>query len=168
MPHRRDECRGPSLFAGLDIRGKSDSRLRAIFEFLGEFRVGSEFGRAAENFFVSRRASVEKSENFCPNVEPCFLLYTSGSTGKPKGLVHTSAGYLLYAQMTVKHVFDLEPSDVFACVADIGWITGHTYVVYGPLANGATTLCFDSHPLYPNAGRYWETVAKYHVTQFYG
>jgi acetyl-CoA synthetase len=123
--------------------------------------------------FADLSKQIHAASSECPIVEmnaedPLFLLYTSGSTGKPKGLVHTTAGYLLYAQMTVKHVFDLESSDVFACVADIGWITGHTYVVYGPLANGATTLCFDSHPLFPNAGRYWETVSKYHVTQFYG
>lgn len=100
--------------------------------------------------------------------DPLFMLYTSGSTGKPKGLLHTTAGYLLYAEMTVRHVFDFQSNDVFGCVADIGWITGHTYVVYGPLANGGTTLCFDSHPLYPDAGRYWDTCQKYGVTQFYG
>lgn len=82
--------------------------------------------------------------------------------------MHTTAGYLLYAQMTVRHVFDFNPDDVFGCVADIGWITGHTYVTYGPLANGGATLCFDSHPLFPDAGRYWETCAKFNVTQFYG
>ena len=97
-----------------------------------------------------------------------FLLYTSGSTGKPKGIVHSTAGYLLFAQMTVKHVFDLQEGDVYACVADIGWITGHTYVVYGPLANGSTTVLFDSHPLFPDAGRYWDCCEKYGVTQFYG
>lgn len=82
-----------------------------------------------------------------------FILYTSGSTGKPKGVAHTTAGYLLYTGMTTKHAFGLEEGDVFACVADVGWITGHSYIVYGPLVNGATTIMFESTPLYPNHGR---------------
>ncbi|XP_068931632.1 acetyl-coenzyme A synthetase 2-like, mitochondrial isoform X2 [Petaurus breviceps papuanus] len=97
-----------------------------------------------------------------------FMLYTSGSTGKPKGLVHTQAGYLLYAAVTHKHVFDFRQGDVFGCVADIGWITGHSYVVYGPLCNGATSVLFESTPVYPNAGRYWETVQRLKINQFYG
>ncbi|XP_063104672.1 acetyl-coenzyme A synthetase 2-like, mitochondrial [Cavia porcellus] len=97
-----------------------------------------------------------------------FMLYTSGSTGTPKGLVHTQAGYLLYAALTHKLVFDYQPGDVFGCVADIGWITGHSYVVYGPLCNGATSVLFESTPVYPNAGRYWETVQRLRVNQFYG
>ncbi|XP_074143811.1 acetyl-coenzyme A synthetase 2-like, mitochondrial isoform X2 [Sminthopsis crassicaudata] len=97
-----------------------------------------------------------------------FMLYTSGSTGKPKGLVHTQAGYLLYAAVTHKHVFDFRQGDVFGCVADIGWITGHSYVVYGPLCNGATSVLFESTPVYPNAGRYWETVERLKINQFYG
>ncbi|KAK2567479.1 Acetyl-coenzyme A synthetase 2-like [Acropora cervicornis] len=87
-----------------------------------------------------------------------FLLYTSGSTGQPKGVVHTQAGYLLYAKLTHKYVFDYHWGDIFGCVADIGWITGHTYVVYGPLANGATTVLFESTPTYPDPGRYWEMI----------
>ncbi|KAK7798291.1 hypothetical protein U0070_014795 [Myodes glareolus] len=97
-----------------------------------------------------------------------FMLYTSGSTGSPKGLVHTQAGYLLYAATTHKLVFDYQPGDVFGCVADIGWITGHSYVVYGPLCNGATTVLFESTPVYPDAGRYWETVQRLKINQFYG
>ncbi|XP_039077743.1 acetyl-coenzyme A synthetase 2-like, mitochondrial isoform X2 [Hyaena hyaena] len=97
-----------------------------------------------------------------------FLLYTSGSTGVPKGLVHTQAGYLLYAALTHRLVFDYRPGDVFGCVADIGWITGHSYVVYGPLCNGATTVLFESTPVYPDAGRYWETVQRLKINQFYG
>ncbi|XP_010623926.1 acetyl-coenzyme A synthetase 2-like, mitochondrial, partial [Fukomys damarensis] len=97
-----------------------------------------------------------------------FMLYTSGSTGSPKGLVHTQAGYLLYAALTHKLVFDYQPGDVFGCVADIGWITGHSYVVYGPLCNGATSILFESTPVYPNAGRYWEMVQRLGVSQFYG
>ncbi|KAB1262307.1 Acetyl-coenzyme A synthetase 2-like; mitochondrial [Camelus dromedarius] len=97
-----------------------------------------------------------------------FLLYTSGSTGKPKGLVHTQAGYLLYAALTHRLVFDYRPGDIFGCVADIGWITGHSYVVYGPLCNGATSVLFESTPVYPDPGRYWETVQRLKITQFYG
>ncbi|XP_065747873.1 acetyl-coenzyme A synthetase 2-like, mitochondrial isoform X1 [Phocoena phocoena] len=97
-----------------------------------------------------------------------FLLYTSGSTGTPKGLVHTQAGYLLYAALTHRFVFDYRPGDVFGCVADIGWITGHSYVVYGPLCNGATSVLFESTPVYPDAGRYWEMVQRLKINQFYG
>ncbi|XP_005866278.2 PREDICTED: acetyl-coenzyme A synthetase 2-like, mitochondrial [Myotis brandtii] len=97
-----------------------------------------------------------------------FLLYTSGSTGKPKGLVHTQAGYLLFAALTHKHVFDYRPGDIFGCMADIGWITGHSYVLYGPLCNGATSVLFESTPVYPDPGRYWEVVQRLKINQFYG
>ncbi|XP_062324435.1 acetyl-coenzyme A synthetase 2-like, mitochondrial [Osmerus eperlanus] len=100
--------------------------------------------------------------------EVLFLLYTSGSTGKPKGLVHTQAGYLLYASLTHRYVFNHHEGDVFGCVADIGWITGHSYVVYGPLSNGGTTVLFESTPVYPDPGRYWEMVQRLKVNQFYG
>ena len=96
-----------------------------------------------------------------------FFLYTSGSTGKPKGILHTTGGYLLYASMTQKYVFDYREGDVYACVADVGWITGHTYIVYGPLCNGGTTVMFESTPLYPDAGRYWDMCQTHKVTQFY-
>lgn len=99
--------------------------------------------------------------------DPLFMLYTSGSTGKPKGLVHTQAGYLLYAAMTQKLVFGYDSNDVFGCLADVGWITGHTYVVYGPLCNGGTSVLFESSPIYPNPGRYWETVQRLKINQLY-
>ncbi len=99
--------------------------------------------------------------------DPLFILYTSGSTGKPKGLLHTTGGYLTYAAMTHKIVFDYRPGDVYCCAADIGWITGHSYIVYGPLANGATTVLFESTPLYPDAGRYWQVVDDLGVSIFY-
>ena len=99
--------------------------------------------------------------------DPLFLLYTSGSTGKPKGVQHNTAGYLLGALMTTKYVFDVHESDVLFTAGDIGWITGHTYVVYGPLLNGATTVVFEGTPAYPNYSRYWEIVDKYQVNQFY-
>lgn len=109
---------------------------------------------------------------YCPPVpvsseDPLFILYTSGSTGKPKGVVHTTAGYLLGTALTVKHIFDTHEDDKFACMADVGWITGHSYIVYGPLMNGITTLIFESTPVYPTASRYWEVVAKHKITQFY-
>ncbi len=99
--------------------------------------------------------------------DPLFILYTSGSTGKPKGVMHTTGGYLVYTSLTHELVFDLRPDDVYFCAADIGWITGHSYIVYGPLANGATTVMFESVPLYPDAGRYWRVVDDLGVTIFY-
>ena len=115
---------------------------------------------------------VDDQDPECPAVEcsaedPLFILYTSGSTGKPKGVVHTCGGYITYTAFTHKTVFDLRPDDVYACVADVGWITGHSYIVYGPLANGATTLMFESTPLYPDAGRYWDMVERHKITIFY-
>jgi acetyl-CoA synthetase len=98
---------------------------------------------------------------------PLFILYTSGSTGKPKGILHTTAGYLLFAKMTTKYVFDLRPEDVYWCTADVGWVTGHSYVVYGPLANGATSLMYEGAPNYPEPDRFWRIVAKYGVTILY-
>jgi len=96
-----------------------------------------------------------------------FILYTSGSTGKPKGVVHTTAGYLLHTALTHKYIFDIHEDDVYWCTADIGWVTGHSYIVYGPLANGATSLMFEGIPTYPDAGRFWQIVEKYKVTVFY-
>ncbi|TPX63534.1 acetate---CoA ligase [Spizellomyces sp. 'palustris'] len=109
---------------------------------------------------------------YCPcepmnGEDPLFMLYTSGSTGKPKGVLHTTAGYLLGVTATTKYIFDLHEDDVHGCMADVGWITGHSYIVYGPLANGVTTILFESIPTYPNAGRYWELVDKHKVTSFY-
>ena len=99
--------------------------------------------------------------------DPLFILYTSGSTGKPKGVVHTSAGYLVYASMTHEHVFDYRDGEVYWCTADVGWVTGHSYIVYGPLANGATTLMFEGVPTWPDASRFWQVVDKHKVSIFY-
>ncbi|MBX2885411.1 MAG: acetate--CoA ligase [Granulosicoccus sp.] len=99
--------------------------------------------------------------------DPLFILYTSGSTGKPKGVLHTSGGYILYAAMTHKYVFDYQDGDIYWCTADVGWVTGHSYIVYGPLANGATTLMFEGIPTYPDSGRFWQVCDKHKVNIFY-
>jgi acetyl-CoA synthetase len=117
-------------------------------------------------------AEMAAAKPYCPYVEvgaedPMFILYTSGSTGKPKGVVHTTGGYLVYASLTHQVTFDYHDGDVFWCTADVGWVTGHSYIVYGPLANGATTLMFEGVPTYPDAGRFWEVCAKHRVNQFY-
>jgi len=99
--------------------------------------------------------------------DPLFLLYTSGSTGKPKAVVHTTAGYMVYVGTTFKYIFDYHDGDIYWSTADIGWITGHSYIVYGPLLNGATSVIFEGIPTYPDASRFWEIIDKYKVTQFY-
>ena len=115
---------------------------------------------------------VAKVSADCPPVEveaehPLFILYTSGSTGKPKGVVHTSGGYLLFASMTHQYVFDYHPGDIYWCTADVGWVTGHSYILYGPLANGATTVMFEGVPTYPTPSRFWDVVDKWKVNTFY-
>ena len=117
------------------------------------------------------QAMLQASE-ICPPVEmaaedPLFILYTSGSTGKPKGILHTTGGYLLYAAITHKHVFNYQDGDIYWCTADIGWITGHSYMIYGPLCNGATTLMFEGVPTYPEADRFWRIIDKHQVNIFY-
>ena len=116
-------------------------------------------------------AMADASDN-CPPEEmdaedPLFILYTSGSTGKPKGVLHTTGGYLLYAAMTTKYTFDLQEDDIYWCTADVGWITGHSYLLYGPLANGATTVFFEGIPNYPDASRFWQVVDKHEISVFY-
>lgn len=115
---------------------------------------------------------IEKASSFCPAEpmdaeDPLFILYTSGSTGKPKGVVHTQAGYLLYASLTHKYVFDIKDQDIYWCSADIGWVTGHSYVLYGPLSNGTTSLMFEGIPNFPDAGRFWKIIEKFGVNIFY-
>jgi acetyl-CoA synthetase len=121
---------------------------------------------------IDLRAEMAAASPVCPPAEvgaedPLFILYTSGSTGKPKGVLHTTGGYIVYAALTHQMTFDYHDGDIFWCTADVGWVTGHSYIVYGPLANGATTVMFEGVPTYPDAGRFWEVIAKHKVTQFY-
>jgi acetyl-CoA synthetase len=126
--------------------------------------------RAGRDLWLEEETAKQRST--CPvewmaAEDPLFILYTSGSTGRPKGVLHTTGGYLVYAAMTHKYVFDYHPDDIYMCAADAGWITGHSYIVYGPLANGATTVMFESIPTYPDAGRYWRIVDDLKVNIFY-
>ena len=125
-----------------------------------------------ENRDVWYQDAMKNASTDCPAAEmdaedPLFILYTSGSTGKPKGVLHTTAGYLLYTAMTHKYVFDYHENDIFWCTADVGWVTGHSYIIYGPLCNGATTLMFEGVPTYPDASRFWQVVDKHKVNTFY-
>ena len=99
--------------------------------------------------------------------DPLFILYTSGSTGKPKGVLHTTAGYLLHASLSHKIIFDVKENDIYWCTADVGWVTGHSYIIYGPLCNGTTTLMFEGVPTFPDASRFWQIVDKFGVNIFY-
>jgi acetyl-CoA synthetase len=135
----------------------------------GSGSVDMEPGRDTWWHHEMARPEIRQRDMFEPmNAEdPLFILYTSGSTGKPKGVLHTSAGYLLWAQKTFEDVFDYRDDDIFWCTADIGWVTGHTYIVYGPLAAGATTLMFEGVPTHPDPGRFWGVVEKYQINSFY-
>ena len=134
-------------------------------------RTGGEVGMTRDRDYWLHEAADSVGTD-CPPEEmgaedPLFILYTSGSTGQPKGVVHTSGGYLVYAAMTHEYVFDYHDGDVFWCTADVGWVTGHSYIVYGPLANGATTVMFEGVPTYPDAGRFWAVCDRHKVNQFY-
>ncbi|XP_045615112.1 acetyl-coenzyme A synthetase, cytoplasmic isoform X2 [Procambarus clarkii] len=137
------------------------------FDDKGNFKVGWN-----SDVDVWWHEAINNMSNECPPVwvdteDPLFMLYTSGSTGKPKGVLHTVGGYMLYVATTFKYTFDYHPEDVYFCTADIGWITGHSYVTYGPMLNNATSVLFEGVPTYPHTGRFWEIIEKYKVTKFY-
>lgn len=154
--------------AACEIAAKAGKAVKTV---LCVKRTGAEIGWDKTRDVWLHEALASVSDD-CPaepmNAEdPLFILYTSGSTGKPKGVLHTTGGYLVWASLTHEAVFDLKEDDVYWCSADVGWVTGHTYIVYGPLANGATTVMFEGVPTYPDASRFWQVCDKHQVTLFY-
>ncbi|MDG1572665.1 acetate--CoA ligase [Robiginitalea sp. M366] len=158
----------------LDLKGIVDAALEdcpGVKSVLVARRTGGEVRmQAGRDHWL--QPLLDEASATCPAEvmdaeDPLFILYTSGSTGKPKGMVHTCAGYMVYTAYTFKNIFQYRQGDIYWCTADIGWITGHSYIVYGPLANGATTVMFEGVPSYPDFGRFWEVVEKHKVNQFY-
>ena len=154
-----------------------DNTDKALSDSFGDTKVlvvrhtGGAIGMQSERDFWYHDLAADVSDD-CPAEEmgaedPLFILYTSGSTGKPKGVLHTTGGYLVYAAMTHQYVFDYHEDDIYWCSADVGWVTGHSYLVYGPLANGATTVMFEGVPTYPDASRFWQVIDKHKVSIFY-
>ncbi len=156
----------------LALKDASGTQLAATIEKVVVLRRANNAIHIEEGRDIWWHREMEAVDANCPAVAmdseaPLFILYTSGSTGKPKGILHTTGGYLLGAAMTTKYVFDLKPSDVYWCTADVGWVTGHSYVVYGPLANGATSFMYEGAPNHPEPDRFWQIVEKYGVTVLY-
>jgi len=158
----------------IDLKGIVDKALEdcpQVKSVLVAERVGNniQMVEGRDHFMAPlvQAASAECQVEVINAEDPLFILYTSGSTGKPKGMVHSCAGYMIYAAYTFKNIFQYQENDVYWCTADIGWITGHSYIVYGPLANGATTVMFEGVPSYPDFGRFWQIVEKHKVNQFY-
>ncbi|WP_417213661.1 acetate--CoA ligase [Bizionia sp.] len=158
----------------IDLKGIVDEALEScdgVKSVLVVKRIHSEISmKAGRDFWLQPlldKASKAGQAEIMKAEDPLFILYTSGSTGKPKGMVHTTAGYMVYTAYTFKNVFQYKEDDVYWCTADIGWITGHSYIVYGPLCNGATTVMFEGVPSYPNFGRFWDIIQKHKINQLY-
>lgn len=157
----------------IDLKKTVDAALESSPSVTNVFvwqRTNKEFKSTKKDVILDKtlhKYSTECEPEVMDAEDPLFMLYTSGSTGKPKGLVHTQAGYLVQASFSHQVIFNYQPNDVFGCLADVGWITGHTYIVYAPLANGGTSVLFESTPTYPNPGRYWETVQRLGINQLY-
>jgi len=158
----------------IDLKGIVDEALSScpdVKNVLVAKRINSDInmkdGRDIWLEPLMKDASTDCPAEIMEAEDPLFILYTSGSTGKPKGMVHSTAGYMVYSAYTFKNIFQYRENDVYWCTADIGWITGHSYIVYGPLANGATTIMFEGVPQYPDYGRFWQIVEKHKVNQFY-
>ena len=156
--------------AAMDLAAKQGVTVKTciVYQRVGDkVSITMQDGRDHWWHDVMETASPECECEWMDSEDPLFILYTSGSTGKPKGVLHTVGGYMVYTAITHKYIFDYHDGDIYWCTADIGWVTGHSYIVYGPLCNGATTVMFEGIPTYPDAGRFWDVVDKYKVNQFY-
>jgi len=156
--------------AAMDLAAKEKVNVKTciVYERVGDkITIDMKSGRDHWWHDVMETASPDCEPEWMDAEDPLFILYTSGSTGKPKGVLHTIGGYMVYTAVTHKYIFDYHDGDVYWCTADIGWVTGHSYIVYGPLCNGATTVMFEGVPTYPDAGRFWDVCDKYQVNQFY-
>ena len=154
----------------MEMAGKMGDEVQSciVFKRVGEaLPVNMQEGRDTWWHDEMASASPECEPEAMDAEDPLFILYTSGSTGKPKGVQHNVGGYMMYCALTHKYIFDYQDGDIYWCTADIGWVTGHSYIIYGPLANGAATIMFEGIPTYPDAGRFWEVIDKYKVNQFY-
>lgn len=158
----------------LDLKSTTDKALESCPTITSSIVVKRTGGKVnwveGKDFWwdeeMAKSEAISKAEEM-DSEDPLFILYTSGSTGRPKGVVHTTGGYMVYSAYTFRNVFQYSEGDIYFCAADIGWITGHSYIVYGPLLEGATTIMFEGIPTYPNAGRYWDIIKKHQVNQFY-
>ncbi len=156
--------------AAMELAAKQGVNVKTcvVYQRVGDkVSINMQSGRDHWWHDVMKEASPQCECEWMDSEDPLFILYTSGSTGKPKGVLHTVGGYMVYTAVTHKYVFDYHDGDIYWCTADIGWVTGHSYIVYGPLCNGATTLMFEGIPTYPDAGRFWDVVDKFKVNQFY-
>ncbi|MCO6436046.1 MAG: acetate--CoA ligase [Phycisphaerae bacterium] len=155
----------------MKIAGRQGVNVRTciVSERVGSAKLKTEMQSGRDYWWheVMKDAPAKCDPEWMDSEDPLFILYTSGSTGKPKGVLHTTGGYMVYTTTTFRYIFDYHDGDIFWCTADIGWVTGHSYIVYGPLCAGATTLMFEGIPTYPDAGRFWDVVDRYKVTQFY-
>jgi len=155
----------------MDLAARRGVKTRAciVCERVGPDKISVNMKQGRDFWWheLMKDASPECEPEWMDSEDPLFILYTSGSTGKPKGVLHTIGGYMVFTAISHKWIFDYHDGDIYWCTADIGWVTGHSYIVYGPLCNGATTVMFEGIPTYPDAGRFWDVVDKYQITQFY-